>query len=853
MATDNSDVITTDAMPADPVWPRSAVVVGGGSWGQVLLRELIRMGTGLSEIHLVSAGLSSGARRIGDDLAPYLRAEASPHITLWPTAEDFLKEAQADVALVANRPAEHFKTAMKLLASGMHTMVEKPVSLNHEELDTLVTEARDRSLVAAAGLEFLAAPFVAEFRHLITSAGPDSPSQAVFTWHDTQHDQRRGAPRRFDPTVNVVADLYPHILSLLAGIFGPATVRLGEVLVEDGGWSARLSLVYGSLPVSVSLSRLGSTPVRQVRLIPADGSPAAVLDFTRTPAVAYRDGGPPSALATAPTPVERALRDFLTACLSPGTRSAITLTESADLHHAVIDAHAAVGEEQRRMLGRALTGGDGVDAHAVHRALAEHLGQGLMAAGLADPADERSLRRWTDAAFVVMRRLAADAFTGQRELMTETGLPTAETAALNRLLRGSALVQRVVVEDGVASKYWQNTVLPLRRSGALEAVAQRRYAYPFRVGLYPGLSCMFACTFCGRNREAAYRRDDAAVGHGVFSSMLATAPTDDPHRFYISGGLEPLTNPLLGELVTAGAERGFQLALYTNGYLLTQRTLDRQPGLWDLATVRVSLYGPDESAMRAVTGRAHAFDKVVGNVAGFLRLRNARQSPIRVGFNYVVLPGQAARVLDVIELIGSINRAAGGRGIDFLTLREDYSVPGGGFSEAERNQLYEILAEVEDRTVAETEGLVVDYGYALDGIRRGLPSPPLVHVDDSQVRSTGYPQISVVVDPLGDVYLYREAGFLRRKGADRYIVGRVSEQATFEDIVRGFVDLGRSCPVQPGDTRFFDAFDHAVTLAVRQTEGDAAAGLPMSFSPVDEWWNQRVLAHPTLPSNHGAR
>ena len=70
--------------------------------------------------------------------------------------------------------------------------------------------------------------------------------------------------------------------------------------------------------------------------------------------------------------------------------------------------------------------------------------------------------------------------------------------------------------------------------------------------------------------------------------MFKDAPKDDPYRFYISGGLEPLTNQGIGEIVNFGSEQGFKLSMYTNGFLLTPDLLKRHPGLWNLDTLRIS-------------------------------------------------------------------------------------------------------------------------------------------------------------------------------------------------------------------------------------------------------------------------
>ena len=189
----------------------------------------------------------------------------------------------------------------------------------------------------------------------------------------------------------------------------------------------------------------------------------------------------------------------------------------------------------------------------------------------------------------------------------------------------------------------------------------------------------------------ALRAAGRAVGQRAVRCRWCTpAPDGDPHTFYISGGLEPLTNPGLGELVRAGAARGFKLSLYTNGFMLTPHLLQKQPGLWDLDTLRISLYGANPAEAARVTQHDKAYDQVRRNAGQYLRLRNERRAATKFGFNFVLLHDHADQVLDIVEMIAEINREAqdaGGtrRQVDFLTLREDYSVPPDrGLSDDER-------------------------------------------------------------------------------------------------------------------------------------------------------------------------
>lgn len=503
-----------------------------------------------------------------------------------------------------------------------------------------------------------------------------------------------------------------------------------------------------------------------------------------------------------------------------------------------------------------MSDGNGEPPSASMAALRPRLAPGLVHEGLvASPAANGALDRWTRLAFTVIETLARDPFATQAALARQLGVDRDTLIRLNAALSSSDLAQALLTEHGRGAKYWQNTILPMLGTGVVSAVRRTEPRYPLRVGVYPGVSCMFFCTFCGRQHDAKYASHTVPAGNALFSAMLRDAPGGEPHRFYVSGGLEPLTNPALGELVATGADQGAKLSLYTNGFMLTPQLLQKQEGLWRLHTLRISLYGVDPESTARVTRHPKAFDLVVRNAVELLRLRNRLGSPLRLGFNFVVLPGQAADVLCLADLIGEINREAGGeRQIDFLTLREDYSVPPTeGLSPAERARLVEIVGQLEQRLARDDlHQLQIDYGYALQALSDGAPGQPLEMVSHTEMRPSGYPQISVVVDLLGDVYLYREAGFLDRPGARRYSIGRVTPSTPLDQVVRNFVESGRTIVPEPGDTKFFDAFDHAVTKLLNQADADEAFGVPFELGPVRQRAvmdpdHALTIAHPTLP------
>jgi len=383
---------------------------------------------------------------------------------------------------------------------------------------------------------------------------------------------------------------------------------------------------------------------------------------------------------------------------------------------------------------------------------------------------------------------------------------------------------RTAVERGPAGKYWTNTVLPVERTGALDAALHGKPAFPNSVGLYPGPTCMFRCHFCVRVTGAKYEASSVAGGNEMFASIIDEVPLDNPQLMYLSGGLEPLTNPGLGELITRAARRGLKLTLYTNSFALTEQTLARQPGIWDVHAIRTSLYGLNDEEYQATTTKRAAFSRVKKNLLRFQELRRERPDAPRLGFSYIILPGRAHRLLDLVDYIAELNAAAPDRPLEFLTLREDYSGrPDGKLPAAERARMQEALAAFDEKVRTHTPTLYVDYGYALESQRMGVDAE-LLRIRPETMRPTAHPQVAVQVDLLGDVYLYREAGFPDLKGAHRYIAGRVTPDTSLAEVVERFVAERREVEPMPGDEYFLDGYDQVINARLNQMTADVADG-----------------------------
>jgi dTDP-4-amino-4,6-dideoxy-D-glucose ammonia-lyase len=456
---------------------------------------------------------------------------------------------------------------------------------------------------------------------------------------------------------------------------------------------------------------------------------------------------------------------------------------------------------------------------------------------------------WILPSTVIIHRLSNMPWYTQEQILNEISLTKEELINLNSLIRESEFLQNIIVHRGLGRKYW-NTMIPYVKSGKIEKVINYEYDFPLRLALFPGMSCMYYCGFCGRNQNAAY--DPKKVlksGVSTYKDIISSLPNNS--TISISGGLEPLTNFKLGEIISHAKSLGHRVPLITNAHMLTPKYLESQPGIWDLDSLRVSLYGTDQESTYFVTRHKKAYKLVKDNIIEFLKERNRKKSNVKLGINYIIIPENIDTILPLLDYIIDINsKVSNGEGVDFLTIREDFgsvtdisddadkNIEGrkyhldGFLSEEQRIKLIDIFKEFNDRREKECSKLHVDFGYAMVALGEGVLGKPLARVNGIQMRKSGFPQLSVAVDSAGDVFLYREAGFLDRPGNKKFIAGRITNGETLESVLKNFIESKETADLAVYDSRFMDSYDHLITLLVNQAEQDMDFGIPFEHGPV---------------------
>ena len=190
--------VTTDAARIEPLAATDPVrvgVVGLGYWGPNLIRNL----------HDIPAAEAAWMC----DLRPEALATLGrrfPAVRQTRCLDEMLEDDTLDAVAVVTPVATHYELAMRILESGKHVYVEKPLAPSSVEARALIHAADERRLVLMPGHTFLYSPPVIRIRDLIRSGELGeiyfiSMSRMNLGLHQSD--------------VSVIWDLAPHDFSIL--------------------------------------------------------------------------------------------------------------------------------------------------------------------------------------------------------------------------------------------------------------------------------------------------------------------------------------------------------------------------------------------------------------------------------------------------------------------------------------------------------------------------------------------------------------------------------------------------------------------------------------------------------------
>ncbi|WP_327149521.1 radical SAM protein [Nocardia sp. NBC_01329] len=182
-------------------------------------------------------------------------------------------------------------------------------------------------------------------------------------------------------------------------------------------------------------------------------------------------------------------------------------------------------------------------------------------------------------------------------------------------------------------------------------------------------TCNYSCAMClwSDQKELTYTTQFLDAG-GLLSAhewirVLGDLRDGGVRRVVISGGGEALINPELPDILTAAADLGFDIHVYTTGFSIRSGT-PLFAALLRCHRIRFSIHSPDPITYDRIAGtrpQQRALHRVVENLAA---LRTARSDGLRLGMGCVIQPFN-------IEQITEMAAFAANAEADWLDLRKD--------------------------------------------------------------------------------------------------------------------------------------------------------------------------------------
>jgi len=122
-----------------------------------------------------------------------------------------------DVVAIATPVETHFDFALRSLESGKHTWVEKPLTSNSQQAETLVNMAKTKGLILHVDHTYIYTPAVRKIKELVSSG---ALGDILY------FDSTRINLGLFQHDVNVIWDLAPHDLAILEYTIGKKPVSV---------------------------------------------------------------------------------------------------------------------------------------------------------------------------------------------------------------------------------------------------------------------------------------------------------------------------------------------------------------------------------------------------------------------------------------------------------------------------------------------------------------------------------------------------------------------------------------------------------------------------------------------------
>ena len=153
----------------------------------------------------------------------------------WATIDELLAETEATLVVIATPSSMHHSDALKVLRSGRHCILEKPIAMDSQEADEILAEARARGLQVFVNHSHLHMPEFHYLRSVVESGvlGPIFHIRAYWGFYGRRWDWQTLRKNGGGGLNNTC----PHVLSVILPLLGAPVTSLYSDLrnIKDAG------------------------------------------------------------------------------------------------------------------------------------------------------------------------------------------------------------------------------------------------------------------------------------------------------------------------------------------------------------------------------------------------------------------------------------------------------------------------------------------------------------------------------------------------------------------------------------------------------------------------------------------
>jgi hypothetical protein len=188
------------------------LIVGGGRWAIVTIKELLNNFTNLKKILILTRN-----KNVLQEFSKKFQKKISVRRKLSKKILDKINHA-----VVVNKNCDHFLSSKKLLNKKINLLVEKPLVSKFSEFETLKKISKKNKKFIHVSVPFFFSYYIFYIKKFINFPF----NELVFDWHDPYNDKRYGKIKKYDKSVKYLEDTIYHIYGILNSLFGTKKISL---------------------------------------------------------------------------------------------------------------------------------------------------------------------------------------------------------------------------------------------------------------------------------------------------------------------------------------------------------------------------------------------------------------------------------------------------------------------------------------------------------------------------------------------------------------------------------------------------------------------------------------------------